>query len=110
MMVALMPEHVLQQEDWVVVVKVHGPRCDGPVLYRVPDCVGAFVQHLRYAARVRLRNPLLLRYGSGELGGVLEDEHKPYIVDMCEQLCNRWAALHCPDLQTPGGQRAQQVQ
>jgi hypothetical protein len=38
--------------------------------------------------------PLLFRHVSGELGGILEDEHKPYLVDVGEHLRHRWAA--CP--------------
>ena len=47
---------------------------------------------------VTLDHPLFLGQVSGELGGVLEDEHKSYKVDVCEQLRNGWAALHRPGL------------
>src|SRR2546428_11036328 len=67
-MVALVPEHVLEQEDRVVVVKVHVPACLHPAPYRVPHHLGAFVQHLRDAIRVTLDHPLFLGHVSGELG------------------------------------------
>ena len=35
-MVSLMPDHVLQQKDWVIVVKVHLPARLYPALYGVP--------------------------------------------------------------------------
>src|SRR5207244_5198562 len=85
-MVALVPEHVLEQEDRVVVVKVHVAACLHSALYRVPYRFGAVVQHLRDATRVTLDHPLFLGQLSGELGCVLEDEHKSYTVDVCEQL------------------------
>src|ERR1700675_527233 len=43
--------------------------------------------------------PLFFGQLSGELGCVFGDEHKPYIVDVCEQLRNGWTALHRPGLQ-----------
>src|SRR5262245_37764823 len=97
-MVPLVPEHVLEQEDRVVVVKVHLPTCLNPALYRVPHRLGAVVQHLRDATRVTLDHPLFLWQVSGELWGVLEDEHKSYKVDVCEHLRDGRAALHRPGL------------
>jgi hypothetical protein len=70
----------------VVVVKVHVPACLHLALYRVPHRGGAVVQHLRDATRVTLGQPLFLGQVSGELGGVLEDEHKSYI-GMCVKSC-----------------------
>jgi len=49
-MVAFVPDHVLEQEDRVVVVKVHVPDCLHPAFYRVPHRLGAVFQHLRHAA------------------------------------------------------------
>src|SRR3979411_2626333 len=108
-MVAFVPEHVLEQEDRVVVVKVHVPACLHPALYRVPHRLGAVVQHQRDATRVTLDHPLFLGQLSGELGGVLEDEHKSYKVDVCEQLRDGWAALHRPGFQPALRQGAKQV-
>jgi hypothetical protein len=78
--------------------------------YRVPHGLGAIVQHLREAARVVLGDPLFLGRVSGELEGVLEDEHQSYIVDVCEQLRDGWAALHRPGLQAALRERAEQVE
>src|SRR5882762_8748530 len=109
-MVALVPEHVLEQEDRMVVVKVHLTACLHPAPYRVPHRLGAVVQHLRDATRVTLDHPLFLGQLSGELGGVLEDEHKSYKVDVCEQLRDGWAAPHRPGLQPALREGAKQVE
>src|SRR3989442_1314877 len=85
MMVALVPEHVLEQEDRVVVVKGHVPARLRPALYSVSHRRGAFAEHLRDAIRVTLDRPLFLGQLSGELGGVLEDEHESHIVEVREQ-------------------------
>src|SRR5207237_10160011 len=98
-MVALVPEHVLKQQDRVIVVKVHVPTCLHSALYRIADRLRAVVQHLRDATRVTLDYPLFLGQVSGELGGILEDEHKSYEVDVCEQLRDAWAAFDRPGLQ-----------
>src|SRR5437899_806989 len=58
--VALVPEHVLEQEDRVVVVKVHAPARQHPALHRVPNRPGALVQHLGDATMAPLGHPLLL--------------------------------------------------
>src|SRR6266567_3272457 len=71
-MVALVPDHVLEQEDRVVVVKVHVPACLHPALHRVPHRLGAVVQHLPDATWVTLDHPLSLGQVSGEFRGVLE--------------------------------------
>jgi hypothetical protein len=83
-MVALVPQHVLEQEDRVVVVKVHVAACQHPPLHRVPYRPAAVVQHLRDAIAITLDDPLVLWYLPGELGSILEDEHKPHIVDVRE--------------------------
>src|SRR5258708_8690921 len=99
-MVALMPEHVLEQEDRVVVMEVQAPACLDPAYYRVPHRLGAVVQHLRDEARVALDHPLFLGHVPGKLGGVLEHENKSYIMDVLEHLGDGWAALHCSDFQS----------
>src|SRR5205809_4279405 len=73
-MVALVPDHVLEQEDRVVIVKVQVAACLHSTLYRVAHHLGAVVQHLRDATRVTLGHPLFFGQLSGELGGVLKDE------------------------------------
>src|SRR6266704_3042737 len=78
--VALVPDHVLKQEDRVVVVDLHVMGCFHPALDRVADRLGAVVQHLREAIGVALVHPLLLGQVSGELGRILGDEHQPHIV------------------------------
>jgi hypothetical protein len=62
--------------------------------------MGALFQHLRDAVAVALCNPLCLGNVPGELGGALEDEHKPYIVDVCEQCAS--AAFRCVGLEPAG--------
>ncbi len=65
---------------------------------------------MRDATRITLDRPLFLGQFSGELRGVLEDEHKSYKVDVCEQLRDGWAALHRPGLQPALGESAEQVE
>jgi hypothetical protein len=47
MMVALVPDHVLEQQDGVIVVKIHVPACLNPALYRVPHRFGAVGEDVR---------------------------------------------------------------
>src|SRR5579859_4030861 len=108
-MVCFVPEHMLEQGDGVVVMKVHPPTCVHSTLYGVPHRLGAIVQPLRDTTRVKLGDPFLLGYLSGKLRSVFEDEHKPYIVDVCEQLRDGWAALHRPDLQPALRESTEQV-
>src|SRR6516164_11514889 len=91
------------------IVKIHLPARLYLTLYRVAHHLGAVVQHLRDATRVTLDRPLFLGQVSRELGGVLGDENKSYIVDVREQLRDRWAALHRPGLQSAFRERAEQV-
>jgi hypothetical protein len=84
--------------------------CLHPALYRGAHRLGAVVQHLRDATRVTLGHPLFLGQVSGELGGLLEDEHKSYKVDVCEQLRDGWAALHRPGLKPALREDAEQVE
>ena len=93
----------------MVVMEVHVAVCFHPALYGVPHDLSAIVEHLRDAVRVTLGGPLFLRRLSGELGGVLEDEHEPYIVDVREQLPDGWAALHRPHIQPAFRHDAKQV-
>src|SRR5271157_260915 len=114
MMVALVPDHVLQQQDRVVIVKVHLPACLHPALHCVSDHLGAVVQHLRDAVRVPLNRPLFLgclslRNLSGELGGVLRHKDESHIMDVCEHLRDRRAVLHRPRLQPTLRDGAKQV-
>jgi hypothetical protein len=78
-MVAFMLDHVLKQEEGVVVSRFVSIL----FLNRLPH--GAVVEHLRGAATVPLDGPLLLGQASGKLGGVLGDEDEPHI----EQRLNR---------------------
>jgi hypothetical protein len=93
-MVAFVPNQVLEQENRVVVMKVHVPACLHPAPDRVPHRPGALIQRLADAARVKLDLPFFLGHDSGEFGRVLEDEHLSAIVDVCEQLRNGWATLY----------------
>ena len=73
-MVALVPEHVLEQEDRVVVVEIHVPACLQPALYRVPHRLGnrdrqtilsrGFNANQRQA-RVEVSCPIHNRFPSG---------------------------------------------
>src|SRR6202022_3298176 len=95
-MVALMPDHVLEHEDRMVVVKFHVPACLPPVFSRVSHNLSAVIQHLPDAIRVAFGRPLFLGQASGELGGVLKDEHKSYKVDVCEHPREGGLAPHPP--------------
>jgi|CZKD01.1.fsa_nt_gi hypothetical protein len=108
-MVPFVPDHVLEQQDWMIAVNVHTPACLQPALYRVPHRLRALIQHLSNASRVTLGDPLLVGQLSGELGCILENEHKSDVVDVCEQLCHGRTALHRPDLQPTLGHSAEQV-
>src|SRR4051794_34715192 len=49
MMVTLMPDHVLKQEDWMVVMKVHGTAFFHSALHRVTYRFRAVLQKLRHS-------------------------------------------------------------
>src|SRR5205085_10103086 len=104
-MVALVPKHVLEEEDRVVVVQVHVPACLYSALHRVPHGLGAVVEDLRNAVRVTLVHPLFVGHVSGEFWRVLEDQHKPHIMDVREHLRDGWASFHRPGLQPAGRAR-----
>ena len=72
-MVPFVPDHVLEQQDWMIAVNVHTPACLQPALYRVPHRLRALIQHLSNASRVTLGDPLLVGQLSGELGCILEN-------------------------------------
>src|ERR1700685_177276 len=99
-MVAFMPNQVLEQQDWVLIVKVHFTACLHPALYGFPPLLLAVLQHLGNAASLTLGHPFFLGQLSGEFGSVLKDENESHIVDVCEHLRDRWASHHCPCLQT----------
>jgi hypothetical protein len=109
-MVALVPDHVLEEQDGMIVVEVHGVAGLHPALHRVAHHLGAVIQHLRDAARFTLPQPFFLGQVSGELGGVLGDEHQPHIVDVREHLRDGWAALHGSDFQSFLREDAKQVE
>src|SRR5579864_6778541 len=109
MMVALVPDHVLEKKDGVVVMKVHFAARFDTDLYRVTYRLCAVVQHLRNALTVGFEHPLVFRQGSGELGGVLGNEHQSHIVNVGEQLGGGWAILYGPDLESAIGESAEQV-
>jgi len=69
---ALVPDHMLEQQNRVVVVKVHLPARFHPALYSVPHRLGTVVQHLGNATRVAPGPPLSLGQGPGELGASSE--------------------------------------
>src|SRR5581483_1720728 len=108
-MVTLVPEHVLKQENRVVVMKIHSATRLHPALYRVPHRYGAVVEHLRDPAAVTLDRPLLLGHCSGEFRSVFEDQYQAYIVNVGEQLRDGWAALDRPDIQSAVRELVQQV-
>src|SRR6266853_1418289 len=62
-MVALMPDHVLEQKDWMIIVKVHLMTCFHSALDRVSHGLGAVVQKLCHANRIRFCRPLFPGYG-----------------------------------------------
>src|SRR5215472_8063830 len=113
-MVALMPDHVLEHKDRVVVVKVHVQACLQPAFYGVAHRMCAAVQHLSEAATVALGAPLspwnvFFRVVGGELGSVLKDEHKPHIVDVHEHLRDGGAAFRGSGVQAVLRNGAEQV-
>ena len=65
MMVAFMPDHVLKQQDWMVIVNVHVLAGLHSALDRVSHGLGAVVQKLRHANRIRFRRPLFPGHGNG---------------------------------------------
>ena len=60
-MVAFVPDEVLEEEDWVVIVNVHGAARFEFALCGVADDFAAVVQHLRDAIRVMLGGPFFRR-------------------------------------------------
>ncbi len=108
-MVAFVPKHVLEQKDWVVVVKIHGASCLDSALYGVTHGFGAIVQHLRDAIRGTLHRPLDAGKVSGELRSVLEDQNQPHIMNVRKQFRNTWTAFYGPGFQAAIRESAEQV-
>src|SRR6185437_16119770 len=108
-MVGLMPDHVLEKKDWVVVVEIHLLSGRKPAFYRVPHRPGALIQHLLDTSRITLCTPLFFRYFDRKFRSIFLNENETHIMNVGEKLSNRWAALHRSDRQSLLRQRAKQV-
>src|ERR1051326_2739079 len=97
-MIAFMPDHVLQQKDWMVVMNVHVATGFQSALHRIPHSLGALVEKLCHAERISLRRPLLRRYLNGLFWNVLRHKHKTHIMNVSKKFSERGTALHCPDV------------
>ena len=103
-------EHVLEQEDRVVVMKVHVSACLHPCFPTASRTALAVSFSISTdATRVKLDLPFFLGHLSCELGRVLEDDHMSPIVDVCEELPNGGASLHSPGRQPARRQGVKQI-
>src|SRR5215472_7607061 len=109
MVIAFVPDHVLEHEDRVIVVEVHLLARFEPAPDRFADGLGALGQHLCDTVGVALVGPLLIWYWCGELGYVLFDEDEPDIVDVSEEFGDGWAVLHRFEFKAAVWKSAQQV-
>jgi len=112
--VAFVPEHVLEEEHRVVVVKFHGPGLFRPALHRIAHGAGAVDQHLRETVGVALVAPFgpgqgLRRESLRELGSVFSDEYQAHVVDVGEELSDGRAVRQRPGLQSAGGESTEQI-
>src|SRR6476659_8645621 len=89
-MIALMPDHVLEQKNWMVIVKVHIPPSLHSASYCSAHSVGALIQKLRHAAPVTLGSPLFFGHGLGELRCVFQNKHKTHTMDVPKKFCYGW--------------------
>jgi hypothetical protein len=107
--ISFVPDHVLEQENRVVVMKVHLAACLHPALDRLSHRPCAEVQHFGNAITITLDDPFFLGHVSSELGRVLGEQDQPSIVDVGEQLRDRWAVFDRSDFQTALRQGAEQI-
>ena len=108
-MVAFVPDHVLEHEDRMVVVPVHVAARLQSALDRIPHRQRAVVQHRRDSITVMLRPPLSFGQRFAELGSILVDEHESHIVDVHEQLRGGRTAVYRPGVHPAVRERAQQI-
>ena len=71
-MITLVPDHVLEQKNWVIVVAVHVAASLQPALNGIPHRMRTVVQQLCDAARVALVYPLFFGQVFSELGSSSE--------------------------------------
>ena len=95
MMVSLVPKHVLQKENGMVVVNLHGSFCSERVFYHLSHGGPTVVQHLLNAAGISFGRPFLIGQVSSKLGSVLSNKDESDEVDMREHLRHGRAARHC---------------
>src|SRR6185312_8566646 len=81
-MVGLMPDHVLEKKDWMVVVEIHLLSGCKPAFHRISNRSGALIQHLLDAARITFCAPLIFRHLCREFGSIFLHENQTHIMNV----------------------------
>src|SRR5260370_8040596 len=107
--IALMPDHVLEVKQGMIVVNLHLLAMQDAALNRVAHGFSAHVQFLCHTVRVAFVKPLSWWQLGGELRSILGDEDQPYKVDVREHFRYGRTSDHHPGLQSARRQTAQQL-
>jgi len=108
-MIALVPDHVLEKEDGVIVVKLHVLAFFDLALHRVAHRFGALIQPLRDAIGITLGKPLGFGQGSSKFRCVFGEKHEPDVVDVGEHFGDGWTVSHRSGFQSAFRESAEQV-
>src|SRR5947208_10847421 len=100
LVVPLVPDHVLYEQNRVIVMQIRAGACLDLALDSFPYRCCALVQHRCHPVAIPLRPPLFLGHSASELGRILRDQHHTNVMDVHEHLPHRRAALHSPSLQS----------
>src|SRR5215469_16176760 len=101
-MIALVPDHMLQEEYRVIIVLFHLLSCLNLALHSLTHCLRALIQHFRHAIGISLGDPLalMLNRRSGKLRRIFLNEHQTYVMDMGQHLADGQTSLYRAGIQT----------
>src|SRR5262249_48052511 len=87
--IALVPDHVLEEQDGMVVVTLHLSARFPFAANDIANRLCALIQYLSNAVAVVFAGPLVIGNVYWKLGRIFGDKHNPHVVDMREQLRHR---------------------
>jgi hypothetical protein len=107
--VAFVPDHVLEKKDGVVEVEIHWAAGFDLAADGFAYGFGALVQIGGQAAAVVVGRPFFCRYGVGESGGILLDEDQTGVVDVGEVLADGGAGFRGPKVERAFWDKMKQI-
>ena len=109
-MIPLVPNHVLQEQNRVIVVQVHLLTQLEPTFHRIAHGLSALLEHLGDVTHIALFRPLFLGQTSSNLRCILEHEDQPNEVNVREHLRDGRAIQRGSSLESARWDGAKQVQ